>query len=231
MNIPKQALVVVGDGEKALFLRNVGTVRKLELEVENVLAHGNPSTHEQGTDKPGRTSAAWALRAARWKRAIRISWAKSGSPARSQPYFIGLPTPKSFSWNESHRLQARSPPVGYCDTPGRRRPPFRRRSRYVATDAIRVRPIRFDGDCRKLLLLDQPLRDLCALLLEIVSSVRGRAQQHEASVADPFQQRIVVRDGGVVSSGANDLYERVPHMFRRVRATRGLCIADGSISP
>ena len=57
MNIPKQALVVVGDGEKALFLRNVGTVRKLELEVENVLAHGNPSTHEQGTDKPGRTSA------------------------------------------------------------------------------------------------------------------------------------------------------------------------------
>ena len=137
LNIPKQALVVVGDGEKALFLRNVGTVRKLELEVENVLAHGNPSTHEQGTDKPGRTSAAWALRAARWKRAIRISWAKSGSPARSQPYFIGLPTPKSFSWNESHRLQARSPPVGYCDTPGRRRPPFRRRSRYVATDAIR----------------------------------------------------------------------------------------------
>ena len=57
MNIPKQALVVVGDGEKALFLRNVGTVRKLELEVENVLAHGNPSTHEQGRDKPGRTSA------------------------------------------------------------------------------------------------------------------------------------------------------------------------------
>jgi len=57
LNIPKQALVVVGDGEKALFLRNVGTVRKLELEVENVLAHGNPSTHEQGTDKPGRTSA------------------------------------------------------------------------------------------------------------------------------------------------------------------------------
>ena len=57
MNIPHQALVVVGDGEKALFLRNAGSPRELKLEVENVLAHDNPATHEQGTDKPGRTTA------------------------------------------------------------------------------------------------------------------------------------------------------------------------------
>ena len=55
MNIPSQALVVVGDGEKALFLRNMGSAQKLELEVENVFGHANPATHEQGTDKPGRT--------------------------------------------------------------------------------------------------------------------------------------------------------------------------------
>lgn len=55
MNIPHQALVVVGDGEKALFLRNAGNPRKLKLEVENVFGHDNPATHEQGTDKPGRT--------------------------------------------------------------------------------------------------------------------------------------------------------------------------------
>lgn len=57
MNIPKQALVVVGDGEKALFLRNAGSPQKLKLEVENVFAQNNPATHEQGTDKPGRTAA------------------------------------------------------------------------------------------------------------------------------------------------------------------------------
>lgn len=57
MNIPNQALVVVGDGEKALFLRNAGSPQKLKLEVENVFAQNNPATHEQGTDKPGRAFA------------------------------------------------------------------------------------------------------------------------------------------------------------------------------
>ena len=57
LNIPNQALVVVGDGEKALFLRNAGSPQKLKLEVENVFAQSNPATHEQGTDKPGRTAA------------------------------------------------------------------------------------------------------------------------------------------------------------------------------
>jgi len=57
LNIPHQALVVVGDGEKALFLRNKGSAQELDLEVENIFGHDNPATHEQGTDKPGRTAA------------------------------------------------------------------------------------------------------------------------------------------------------------------------------
>lgn len=57
INIPHQALVVVGDGEKALFLRNTGTPQQLKLEVENTFEHDNPATHEQGTDKPGRAFA------------------------------------------------------------------------------------------------------------------------------------------------------------------------------
>jgi len=57
LNIPNQALVVVGDGEKALFLRNTGSPQEIKLEVENIFGHDNPATHEQGTDKPGRTAA------------------------------------------------------------------------------------------------------------------------------------------------------------------------------
>lgn len=57
IEIPKEALILVGDGQKALFLRNTGSPQELKLEVEDVFAHDNPATHEQGTDKPGRTAA------------------------------------------------------------------------------------------------------------------------------------------------------------------------------
>ena len=57
VNVPNEALVVIGDGEKALFLRNKGSAQDLKLEVENILAQDNPATHEQGTDKPGRVFA------------------------------------------------------------------------------------------------------------------------------------------------------------------------------
>ena len=57
LSVPTEALVVVGDGEKALFLRNKGDPQEIQLEVENILAHDNPATHEQGTDKPGRVAA------------------------------------------------------------------------------------------------------------------------------------------------------------------------------
>ena len=57
LTVPNEALVVVGDGEKALFLRNKGDAQEIKLEVENVLGHENLATHEQGTDKPGRAFA------------------------------------------------------------------------------------------------------------------------------------------------------------------------------
>ena len=53
--IPHDAIVFVGDGQKALFLRNKGDGKFPNLVVEHVFVDHNPSTHEQGTDRPGRT--------------------------------------------------------------------------------------------------------------------------------------------------------------------------------
>jgi protein required for attachment to host cells len=55
--LPHDALVFIGDGRKALFLRNAGDEKVLDLRTERVFAEDNPPTHEQGTDKPGRTFA------------------------------------------------------------------------------------------------------------------------------------------------------------------------------
>lgn len=46
--------VLVADGEKALFLRNKGDAEYPHLEVVREVAHENPSSREQGADKPGR---------------------------------------------------------------------------------------------------------------------------------------------------------------------------------
>lgn len=54
-HISHNALVLIGDGQKALFLRNKGTPQRLNLEVEQVLEQDNPATREQGTDRPGRS--------------------------------------------------------------------------------------------------------------------------------------------------------------------------------
>jgi protein required for attachment to host cells len=54
LHISKNALVLVGDGRKALFLRNRGTSSEVELIVERQMSQVNPATHEQGTDRPGR---------------------------------------------------------------------------------------------------------------------------------------------------------------------------------
>jgi protein required for attachment to host cells len=58
VHIPSNALVLVGDGSKALFLRNKGTPRNVELIVERELQQDNPATREQGTDRPGRKPGA-----------------------------------------------------------------------------------------------------------------------------------------------------------------------------
>jgi len=54
ISIPHDAIVFVGDGRKALFLRNHGDEKYLNLKTERVFVDHNPPTHEQGTDKPGR---------------------------------------------------------------------------------------------------------------------------------------------------------------------------------
>lgn len=57
INLPHDAFVFVGDGRKALFLRNEGDEKFLNLKTERVLVDQNPPTREQGTDQPGRTFA------------------------------------------------------------------------------------------------------------------------------------------------------------------------------
>ncbi len=54
LSIPHDALVFVGDGQRALFLRNAGDEKFPNLTTERVFAEADPPTHEQGTDRPGR---------------------------------------------------------------------------------------------------------------------------------------------------------------------------------
>ena len=52
--IPAAAWVMIGDGEKALFLENKGDAVYPNLEVIREVEHANPPTREQGRDGPGR---------------------------------------------------------------------------------------------------------------------------------------------------------------------------------
>ena len=54
VKIPAGALVMIGDGKRARFLRNKGTPRHVELLLERSLEIHNPPTREQGSDRPGR---------------------------------------------------------------------------------------------------------------------------------------------------------------------------------
>jgi protein required for attachment to host cells len=58
LNIPHNAFVFVGDGRKALFLRNEGDEEFPNLRTEKVFEDENPPTHEQGSERPGRVSKA-----------------------------------------------------------------------------------------------------------------------------------------------------------------------------
>lgn len=53
LKIPHNAFVFVGDGRKALFLRNAGDEKFPNLKTEKVFEDENPSSHAQGTDRPG----------------------------------------------------------------------------------------------------------------------------------------------------------------------------------
>ena len=52
--IPHDTWIFVGDGQKALFLRNAGDEKFINLKAERVFGEVNPPTHDQGTDRPGR---------------------------------------------------------------------------------------------------------------------------------------------------------------------------------
>jgi protein required for attachment to host cells len=54
LRIPHDAVVFVGDGRKALFLRNAGDAKFPNLKVERSFVDTNPPTREQGSDRPGR---------------------------------------------------------------------------------------------------------------------------------------------------------------------------------
>ena len=56
LKIPHNAFVFVGDGRKALFLRNEGDEKFPYLKTENVFEDENPLTHEQGSERPGHLS-------------------------------------------------------------------------------------------------------------------------------------------------------------------------------
>ncbi len=58
LKIPHNAYVLVGDGRKALFLRNEGDEKFPNLKAERVFEDENPPTHEQGSERPGRVSKA-----------------------------------------------------------------------------------------------------------------------------------------------------------------------------
>lgn len=57
VSIDHAAWVMVGDGEKAVFLRNEGDATYPNLQVVDVLQQDNPKTGDQGSDRPGRAFA------------------------------------------------------------------------------------------------------------------------------------------------------------------------------
>jgi protein required for attachment to host cells len=53
-SVPHDGFVFVGDGRKALFLRNEGDEKFANFVTVNVMADENPLSRDQGTDRPGR---------------------------------------------------------------------------------------------------------------------------------------------------------------------------------
>jgi protein required for attachment to host cells len=86
LSIPHYALVFVGDGGKALFLRNEGDEKFPNLRTERVFAEQDPPTHEQGTDAPGRTFSGphvvgrSAVEATDWHAMEKNRFAKRSAP-------------------------------------------------------------------------------------------------------------------------------------------------------
>jgi protein required for attachment to host cells len=57
MHLPHNAVVLVADGRKMLFLRNEGDAEFPNLVVEKAQEQDNPATRDQATDSAGRASS------------------------------------------------------------------------------------------------------------------------------------------------------------------------------
>lgn len=57
MQVPHDAVVVIADGRKMLFLRNAGDAEFPNLQVEDSEVHPNPKDSDQKTDSSGRASS------------------------------------------------------------------------------------------------------------------------------------------------------------------------------
>jgi len=57
MRVPHDALIVVADGRKALFLRNEGDAEHLNLQVEAKEIHESPKDSDQKSDAAGQASS------------------------------------------------------------------------------------------------------------------------------------------------------------------------------
>ena len=85
--IPHDALIFIGNGAKALFLRNEGDEKFANFVTEQVFVEPDPPTHEQGTDRPGRefafagTTTRSAIEPTDWHRIEEHRFAKTVAAA------------------------------------------------------------------------------------------------------------------------------------------------------
>ena len=94
--VSHDSLILVGDGQKALFLRNRGNAQRVDLVVERIFEQDNPATRDQGTDRPGRSIASPDSRTA-------ISWLRRDSgrgPAQIDPGFTKSSGPQYIAKRE-----------------------------------------------------------------------------------------------------------------------------------
>jgi len=90
LQIPHDAFALVGDGRKALFLRNEGDEKFPNLKTEALYEDDNPPTHEQGSERPGRVSKALdsgqrsAVEPVDWHRIEEHRFAKKVAAAMEQ---------------------------------------------------------------------------------------------------------------------------------------------------
>jgi protein required for attachment to host cells len=99
MNIPSEALVLVGDGRKALFLRNRGTSAQPDLVLETELEQQNPPAREHGTDRPGRKHGSDGV--------SRSAIEETDQHQRAEQLFATRLADRLYEMGHAHEYQAR----------------------------------------------------------------------------------------------------------------------------